>query len=117
MAAHAAANTASARLRLVFPWTRPVIDFLEKLVVLTNLGVVRIELQRLLVRFPRLVELAFVFVPDREVVERGGVRRIELDRPFPPVDRLAPQAALGHTDAEFDLRFRLVAGRGERRRS
>ena len=42
-----------------------VIDFLEQLVVLPDLRVVRLELERLLVRLARLVELALVLVRDR----------------------------------------------------
>src|SRR6266540_2669720 len=97
-----AAAAASARLPF-FARTRPIIDFLEQLVVLTDLRVVRREFQRLLVRLARFVELAFVLVSDREIVECLGVRRIELDGLFPPIDRLAPQTALRDIDPELDL--------------
>src|SRR6185369_10199136 len=62
--AHAAAIAPSAR-RLLVLLRRAVIDFFEQLVVLTNLGVVRLDLERLLVRLARLVELALVLVSDR----------------------------------------------------
>ena len=50
------ATAPSARLRVLCS-AGPVIDFLEQLVVLTNLRVVRLELQRLFVGLARLVEL------------------------------------------------------------
>ena len=42
--------------------SRAVIDFLEQLVVLLDVRVVRLELQRLLVGVPRFVEIALVLV-------------------------------------------------------
>src|SRR5262245_58322244 len=102
-AATTAAKAAKMRLRLLFFATRPVLAFLEQLVVLTDLRGVRLDLERLFVRLARFLELAFVFVRDREIVERGGVGRIDLDRLFPAVDRFTPQAALRDVDAEFDL--------------
>ena len=94
---------------------RPVIDFLEQLVVLTDLRVVRIELERFLVRLARFVELTFVLVGDRQVVERGGVGRVDLDGFFPAVDGFAPEAALRDVDAELDLRLGVAARVRERR--
>src|SRR5579872_1287825 len=88
---------------------RPVIDFLEQLVVLTDLGIVRIELERSLVRLAGFVELPFVFVGDREIVERGRVGRVELRRFLPAVDRFAPETLLRDVDAELDLRSGLGA--------
>src|SRR5262245_46230919 len=87
---------------------RPVIDFLEQLVVLTDLSVVRIELEGTLVRLAGFVELTFVLVRNRQVVERGGVRGVDLGCFFPAVDGFAPEAALRDVDAEFDLRFRVA---------
>ena len=104
-------------MALLFAGARAVIDFLEELEVLTNLRVVGLELERLLVGLARLVELAFVLVGDREVVERGGVGRIDLDRSFPAVDGFAPEAALRDADAERDLLLRVAPRVGERRSS
>ncbi len=59
---------------------------------------------RLLVGLPRLVELALVLVADGEIVERGGVGRVDLDRLLPAVDGLAPEPPLRDVDAELDLR-------------
>ena len=70
---------------------------------------------RLLVGLARLVELPLVLVGDGEVVERRGVGRIELDRFFPAVDRLAPESALGDADPERDLRLGVATRVGERR--
>ena len=81
--AQPAARPPSTRLRLVFLLSRAVIDFFEELVVLTDLRIVRLERQRLLVGLARLVELPFVFVGNGQVVERRGVGRIELDGLFP----------------------------------
>src|SRR5262249_60894722 len=92
IAAKAAETAASASLRSFF-CTRAVIDFLEQLVVLADLRIVRIELDRFFVRFAGLVELTLVLVRDREVVVGGGVRLVELDRLLPAVDRFAPEAA------------------------
>src|SRR5437899_8644681 len=94
---------------------RPVIDFLEQLVVLTDLSVVRIELEGTLVRLAGFVELTFVLVRNRQVVERGGVRRVDLGGFFPAVDGFAPEAALRDVDAEFDLRLGVAARVRERR--
>src|SRR5262245_1221187 len=46
-----------------------------------------------------------MLVRDSEVVERLRVLRIDLHRPFPPVNRLAPQPALCDRDAELHLLF------------
>src|SRR5262245_16702619 len=100
-----APTEASAILRLVFARTRSIIDFLEKLVVLSDLGIVRVEFERFLVCLARLFELALVLVRNREIVEGRGVGRIDFDGFLPPVDRLAPQAALRDADAELDLGF------------
>src|SRR6476469_3025588 len=99
----AAATSAAPSSLLFLALTRPVIDFLEQLVVLTNMGVVRLDLERPLVRLPRLVELPFVFIGNRKVIEGGRIARIDLGGPFPPVDRFAPEAALRDVDAEIDL--------------
>src|SRR5204863_1025519 len=64
------------RLLLVFGLGRAVIDFLEQIVVLTNLRVVRLYRQGFLVRLACLVELALVLVSNAEVVVRRGVHRI-----------------------------------------
>ena len=44
-----------------------------------------------------------MLVGDGEVVERGGVGRVDFDRPLPAVDRLAPETALRDVDAELRL--------------
>src|SRR5262245_38213695 len=90
-ATHPVATPASKRLRLFFGAAGPIIDFLEQLVVLTNLGVVRLELNRFFVGLSRFIELSFVLVRYRQIVISGGIRGVDLDGPFPPVDRLAPQ--------------------------
>src|SRR5262245_19558298 len=94
---------------------RPVIDFLEQLVVLTDLSVVRIELEGTLVRLAGFVELTFVLVRNRQVVKRGGVRGVDLGCFFPAVDRFAPEAALRDVDAEFNLRFSVATRVRDRR--
>ena len=76
-----AATAANATLLVLL--SGPIIDFLEELVVLANLRIVRIDLERFLVGLARLVELPFVFVADGEVVEGGDVVRVDLGRPFP----------------------------------
>src|SRR5262249_25405693 len=106
----------AARPALLLFLSSPIIDFLEELVVLPDLRVVRVELQRLLVGLARLVELAFVFVPDRQIVVRRNVGGVELRGLFPAVNRLAPEAALGDVDAEFDLRARVASCVGVRLR-
>src|SRR5438477_2043112 len=100
-AASMAATLTNARLLAlrVFSRARAVIDFLEELEVLTNLRVIGLEVERFFVSLARFVELAFVLVGDREVVMGGGVRRIDLDRLFPPVDGFAPETPLRDVDA------------------
>src|SRR5918996_3057444 len=83
--------------------SRAVIDFLEQFVVLFDERVVRLELQRLLVRRASLVELAFVFVRNRQIIVRRRVGGINLRGALPAVDRLAPQPALRNGNTEFDL--------------
>src|SRR5437899_4500567 len=106
----------SRRLLDVFAGAGPVIDFLEQLEVLSDVGVLRIERERLLVGFARLGELPFVLVGDGEIVERGRVRGIDLDGALPSIDGLAPEPFLRDVDAEVNLRLRLGAGVGERGR-
>src|SRR5436190_21781118 len=74
--------------------SRPIIDFLEKLVVLFDQRVVRLDFERFLVRDARLFEVAFVLVSNRQVVERLRVLRVDLRGALPAVDGFAPQAAL-----------------------
>ena len=52
-----------------------------------------------------------MLVADGEIVERGRVGRVDLDRPLPAVDRLAPQAALRDVDAERHLRLGVARAR------
>src|SRR5262249_55238629 len=108
--------SATRRGALLVFLSGPIIDFLEELVVLPDLRIVRIELERLLVRLARFVELALVLVADREIVVRGGVGRIDLRGFFPAVDRLAPKPALSDADPEFNLRFGVFFRVGRRRR-
>src|SRR5262245_24614859 len=99
IAAADAASVARTTLRLLFGrGTRSVIDFLEQIVVLSNLCVLRIELQRLLVRLPGLLELPFMLVGHSEVVVGLGVAGIDFDCTFPPINGLAPQPASRHFD-------------------
>src|SRR4051812_31648017 len=79
----------------------PVIDFLEQFVVLTDLLVVRLELERLLVSLARLFELSFVLVRDREIVVSRGVVRVDLNGALPAIDGFAPQPALRDVDPEL----------------
>src|SRR5207249_4992932 len=101
--------------------SRAVIDFLEELVVLLDRGVGGRELQRLLVRPTGLVQLAFVFVSNSEVIVRFGVARIDLDGALPTIDCLTPEAACGHCDTKLNLLLGVVARaraqrwRGEKR--
>ena len=55
-----------------------------------------------------------MLVGDREIVESGGIGRIELGGAFPAIDRLSPESALRDLNAEFDLLLGLVALSGER---
>src|SRR5215831_2455626 len=107
MAARAAAAASPALL--ILRLARAVIDFLEELVVLAYLSVVRLELERLLVRLARFVELPLMLVGDREVVVRRGIGRIDLNCFLPTVNGLAPQPLLCDIDAERHLRARLAA--------
>src|SRR5581483_7942587 len=75
------------------------------------------ELERLLVRLARFLQLSLVLVADGEIVVRGSVRGIDLRCFFPAVDRFAPETALRDVDAERHLRFRVAFRVGERRRS
>src|SRR2546422_784194 len=115
-AAHTRAAPATARLLFVFRLNRAVIDFLEQIVVLANLRVVRIERQRFFVRPARLVELSLVLVGDAEVVEGRGVFRVELDGLFPAVNGLAPEPPLGDVDAELHLLPSVGSAVGQQRR-
>src|SRR5262245_59547510 len=107
---------ASASLAFVLLLSHAVIDFLEQIVVLAALGVVRFEFECLVVRFPRFFKLAFVFVRDGEIVVGGRVARVELDGFFPAIDGFAPETALRDVDAEINLRARFIALVGECRR-
>src|SRR5262245_49886661 len=113
--AASAPTVASANLRLVFARTRAVIDFLEELVILSHLRIVRVEFERFLVRLARLVQLPLVLVRDREIVVRSRVGRIDLHRLLPAVDGLAPEAALRDVDPELDLGLGVASRVGERR--
>src|SRR5437660_12774419 len=108
-----ATTTAMASLLLTGGLPAAVVDFLEQVVVLVNLGIVRIQLERLLVGLARLLELALVFVGDGEVVVSCGVGRIQFDGLLPAVDRLAPQPTLRDADPEFHLGPRVAARVGE----
>src|SRR5438132_10460788 len=93
----------SQRLLDVFAGAGPVIDFLEQLEVLSDVGVLRIERERLLVGFPRFGELPFVLVSNGEIVERGRARGIDLDGALPSIDGFAPEPLLGDVDAAVNL--------------
>src|SRR2546429_936549 len=112
----ASAPSASLRCFFIFSFCRPVIDFLEQIVVLTNLDVVGIKSERLIVGGTRFLELALVLVRNRQIVEGGGVRRVDLDRLLPTIDGLPPEAELRNADAEGDLLFRVAASIGKRGR-
>jgi hypothetical protein len=99
---------------LVFGWRiGPLVDFLEELVVLADVLIFRCELECLLVGGASLVELALVFVPDREVIVGGRVRRIDLSRPLPAVNRFLPESAVGNLDAEGDEGASLASSVGQ----
>src|SRR5258705_7853911 len=83
--------------------SRPVIDFLEELVVLFDQRVVRLDFERLFIRDARFFQVAFVFVRAREVVVRFRVLRVDLRGALPAVDGFTPEAALRDRDPEFDL--------------
>ena len=101
---HPASAPTSARSRLPTVFLRgAVIDFLEEIKILPNHRVVRVELESLLVSRAGLVQLSFVLVGDSQVVEGGGVGRIDLGGAFPAIDRLPPQSPLRDLDAELDL--------------
>src|SRR5688572_10344202 len=74
-AASMAAVLATARLFAfrVFCLAGAVIDFLEQLEVLTNLNIIRLEVERFFVSLARFVQLSFVLVGNGEIVVRGGV--------------------------------------------
>ena len=76
-AAQPATPTTSARLRSL-KLSRPVMDFLEQVEILTHHHIVRFQLQRALIRFAGLLEQAFMFVRHRQVVEGRGVTGINL---------------------------------------
>src|SRR4030095_1134890 len=101
--AASAPTESTAILRLVFARTRSIIDFLEELVVLSDLGIVRVEFERFLVSLARLFEHTLVHVRNREIVESRGVGRIDLDGLLPAINCFAPEAALRHVDAELHL--------------
>src|SRR5262245_59656010 len=104
-----AARAGALRLRLFFRGARSIIDFLEKLVVLLDLLIVRLQGEGLFVRRASLIELPLVFVGDRQVVEGRCVSRVDLDGLFPAIDGLAPEPALRDVDSEIDLSLRLAA--------
>src|SRR4029079_19722526 len=72
--------------------------------------------QRAFVGGARLVHLAFVLVTDREIVEGGGVGRVELGGFLPSVNRFAPETALCDIDAEAHPLAGLAAVVGMHRR-
>src|SRR4029077_17778459 len=116
-AAHVATAHANSRLRAFFGGSSPIIDFLEELKVLTDLGIAGVYFASFFVGLPCLVELSFVLVANRQIVVGGRVGRVDLGSFFPSVDRLAPQALLRDIDTKGDLSFGIAAGvRIERRR-
>src|ERR1700687_2948602 len=98
MAAASADRATRTKLRCLFFDARSIIDFLEEVVVLLDLRVLRVERERLFVGCSCLDELSFVFVCHGQIVESGRVRRVDLDRLLPSVDGLAPQTSLGYVD-------------------
>ena len=79
------------------------IGFPEKLIILTNVHVVGVQLERPFVLFVGEIELARLLVGNPEVVAGACVRRIELYRLLPSINRLAPEADSGNFDSEFDF--------------
>src|SRR6185503_3155462 len=110
--AHAAARmNASGKpfLRSFFLRGGSIIDFLEQLVVLLDLGVVWFQRQRLVVGLAGLIKLSLVLVGDGQIVPGRSVGGIDFDGLLPPVDRFAPQSALRDVDPELDLRLGVSA--------
>src|SRR5215203_3257028 len=97
-AASAAARSPSQPLRFFLVGSGPVIDFLEQFVVLANLHVVGLDCDSFLVRLPRLVQLPLVLVSNSQVIEGGGVGRVDFSGALPPVNGLPPQPFLCDVD-------------------
>src|SRR6516165_809312 len=86
---HPLTASASARL-MTAAAVRAVIDFLEELVILANELVVGLQLERALVCFARLLELALVLVGHRQVVEGRRMVGVDLVGLLPTVKRFPP---------------------------
>src|SRR5512135_1870515 len=108
---HDASAAAATRLTSS-PAARAVIEFLEVVEVLLDRNVVRLERERLGVSLAGLLELPLVLVSDGEIVEGGGVGRIEFDGLLPAVERFLPEPLLGDFDSELHLGLCLLARPG-----
>src|SRR3954465_12534930 len=88
---HALVNVRRTRLAIVAA-LRAVIDFFEQIVVLSNEDVLGIECDRFFVRLARVLESAFVLVPNPQVVPGGCVSGIRFGGLFPAIDGFFPEA-------------------------
>src|SRR5262245_21762183 len=86
VAAVTADSTTVSVLVFFFFGAGPVIDFLEELEVLLDLGVVGLEGDGFFVRLASFVQLSLVFVGDCEVVEGRRVGRVEFDGLLPAIN-------------------------------
>jgi hypothetical protein len=89
-----------------------VIGLSEKVVVLLDLTLPRLQLQGLLVRLARTGEVALLLAGHRQVVQRGGVPWVQLHGLLETEAGLSPEALLRDLDAEAHLGR---AGRGHDR--
>src|ERR1700683_5040875 len=106
---HAAAVTAARPLMIAAAAVLAIINFTERIVVLPDVLVVRVDLESLIIGCASLVELAHLLVADPEIVPRLRVRRIEFRGLLPPENGLSPEPLVRDVDAERHLRFRVRA--------
>src|SRR4030095_11241551 len=113
---HEAVATTAATLTTVLA-KRAFMDFPEQVVVLLDVLIVRIDLQRLLIGVIRLFEIALLLVGDRQIVPCGGVRGVDVGGALELRDRFTPEIVLRDLDAELHVLLRpLTSIGGEHRR-
>ena len=86
---------------LPLPVSREELD--EATVILLNVLVGPVELQRFQIFFSRLLEVTVRFPRNGEIVVRHGILRIDLHCALKTKERLAPQIHPGHLHAEIVL--------------